>query len=337
MPASRTRLLALALLTALLLLATACGSDGDEAEASRAEANAAETRLAETLNGSVEVPVDPKRVFAIDEYAGAIMLSMGFEPIGALTPYAARVPATILDDAGVETIEAVFGEWNYELVAERDPDLIVLIDPQDPTVFESLSAIAPTVVLPFVAPWRDGLDAVSEATGDADRIERIEAAMEARIEELAATTGERAVLSVLGSGPTFGTFSLGHDTPTSGIIDEAGYGRPVAQDAPATMGAIIPLSPETLGEHDGDVVVALGGDDRFYSIAELTGFPTYAGLPAVADGRSVEALGEIWVNSDPFSMFWVIEDLAAIAAGGSPATFDDLDDRWAAYLQLGDE
>ncbi len=330
MPNNKTRPLAV-LMTAMLVVAS-CGSDADETGGSEAE-----TRPAETVNGSIEVPVDPERVFALDEYAGATILSMGIEPIGAMTPYAARVPATILGDAGVETTEAVFGQWNYEFIAERDPDLIVLIDTQDPTVFESLSEIAPTVVLPFVAPWRDGLDAVAEATGDAERIARIQAAMEARLGELAEATGEDAVLSVLGSGPTFGTFSLGDDTPTSGIIDEAGYGRPAAQRSPATMGAIVPLSPETIGDHDGDVVVALGGDDRFYSIAELTGFPTYGGLAAVADGRSFEALGEIWVNSDPFSMFWVIEDLAAIADGRSPATFDDLDDRWAAYLALGDE
>ncbi|MEM9616247.1 MAG: ABC transporter substrate-binding protein [Actinomycetota bacterium] len=354
----------MALLVTLLLVAAACGgddatsasepasddggaasTDGDAAEAGSAtedgetpeeQAADGDTRVAQTLYGPVEVPISPTRVFALDEYAGAILLSMGIEPIGAFAPYAARVPQAILADAGVPTTEAVFGEWNLELLAEADPDLIVLMDVEDEVAVQSFSEVAPTVVLPFVAPWRDVLAAIGEATGDTVRTAAIEAGMEARIAEAADAADGSTVLSVVATGPSFGTFTIGADTSTAGILDEVGYARPDSQQQPSVAGAIVPMSPETLGDHDGDLLIALGGDARFYSIDELESLPLFASLEAVEDDRWVEALGEIWVNSDPFSMFWVIEDIASIGKGGTPATVEDRQARWEAYLALAD-
>ncbi|MEM9653868.1 MAG: ABC transporter substrate-binding protein [Actinomycetota bacterium] len=355
----------LAVLVALVILAAGCGSEdassasessatetqqtetdqeteqedastSEDGDADDASSSDGETRTVETLYGPVEVPVSPARVFALDEYAGAIMLSMGIEPIGAFAPYAARIPRAILDDAGVETTEAIFGEWNLELLAAADPDLIVLVDVQNEEAVQSFSQIAPAVVLPFVAPWRDVLAAIGEATGDMDRVARIQDGMEARIAEITETVDGSPVFSIVGTGPVFGTFTIGNDTSTAGILDEIGYARPSPQMEPSVVGASLPLSPENLVDHDGDILVGLGGDDSFYSIDELQALPLFASLQAVQNEQWVQALGEIWVNSDPFSMFWVIEDVARISAGEQPGTVDDRQDRWAAYLALAD-
>ncbi|MEM9513360.1 MAG: ABC transporter substrate-binding protein [Actinomycetota bacterium] len=307
-------------------------SDDTSPPAATVEAGA--TRIADTVYGPVEVPVDAERVFALDEYAGAVMLSVGIEPVAAFQPYDAVVSTQLLDEAGVELVPATFGEWNYEAIAAYEPDLIVLTDTQDPAVTEQLSDIAPAVTLPFVAPWRDGFTALGSAAGQEERTDAAVAELEQRLASVAAQA-DGAVMSVLGTGPVFGTYTIGSDTPTAQIIAEAGYARPDTQAEPANLGALFSLSPEVLGDHDGDIVVAYGGNPGFYDADALAALPTYAALPAAQDGRTVEVLGEVWINSDPFSMFWVIEDLAAIADGGQPATLDDVGERWVAFLELG--
>ncbi|MEM9514402.1 MAG: ABC transporter substrate-binding protein [Actinomycetota bacterium] len=291
-------------------------------------------RIAQSLYGDVEVPAAPQRVFAFDEYSGAVLLAAGIEPVGAFSQYFAQLPQQILSDAGVDVQEATYGSWNYEAIATYEPDMIVMID-VDEQVAGALSDIAPTVVLPFTgALWRDALAAIGEATGDTSQATSIAAGIEARIDDIAAGLDDETVLSLLGSGPLFGTYSLGIDVPTGAVIDEAGFTRPAAQQTEATLGALTQLSPEQLGDHDGDVVVIFAGDESWADRPTLEGLPTFGVLPAVTDGRVVEVLGEVWTNSDPFSIFWAVEDLAAIAAGESPGTLDDLDTRWSDYLAL---
>ncbi|MEM9607365.1 MAG: ABC transporter substrate-binding protein [Actinomycetota bacterium] len=360
-PSSNVLRIAL-VLVALSAFAAACGDSDDPTDASSSSPTAtasepattesttdsapatslgepettvsATTRIAETVYGPVEIPAAPERVFALDEYAAANLLSVGIEPVGVFTPYDALVPQAILTDAGIELTDATFGQWNFEAIAALEPDLIVLIDTQNPAVTEQLSEIAPAVTLPFVAPWRDGLSALADVAPDPGVLDELEATLTTRLAEIAEQIEPGTTMSVLGSGPAFGTYSLGGDSPTSDLIVEAGWERPAPQQEPASFGAALILSPEVLGEHDGDVLVALDGDPQFYDVAELEALATYPSLPAVADGRVVTADGAIWFNSDPFSAFWVTEDLAAVAAGGSPATFDDLDERWEAYLEL---
>ncbi|MEM8926240.1 MAG: ABC transporter substrate-binding protein [Actinomycetota bacterium] len=305
-------------------------ADDDTSQA----ATEGETRTVESLYGPVEVPVAPQRVFTLDEYAGAAMIYSGVEPVASFAPFRARIPLAILDRSGVEVTEIAFGEWSVEAIAAIEPDMIVMTDLGDPTLVETLNGVAPTVAVPFIAPWPDIVDAVGGASGRPDVAVNLSDELNARLAELAATAPEASVFSVLASGPQFGTYSIAEGAVGSSVLEQAGYTRPEAQLVPPDFGVSLTLSPETLGDHDGDYVLQLGGDEAFYSVEELQALPTFQGISAVDDGRTGVGLGEIWTSFDPFSVFWMTEDLLAIRAGRAPGTFDDLDRRWEAFLAV---
>lgn len=289
----------------------------------------------DTIWGPVEVPVAPDVIVAVDEYAGLGLLTVGQQPDLVLGPYGATVATALLGEAGVEVTPAVYGDWNYELIAEHAPDVIVLLGGEETAeLYGTLSAIAPTVVLPYVAPWReiaraygDLGDALNGTAGTADRII---AAIEAEVAGVTDTVAGRSV-SVLAGGGSFGTYSLGDDASTSLLLAELGTTRPAAQQLPAQLGVMLPLSNEQLGEHGADVLAMLGGHESFFPVDALQEIPTFD-FAADASGITVEVMGEMWTSSDPFAMWWVITDVAAIESGGAAGTFADAGARWAAYL-----
>ena len=319
---------------------SASGSGSDSASAPATDdagddsASEGATRTVESVYGSVEVPVDPQRIFTLDEYAGAALLANGVEPIGSFATFRARLPIQLLEDADVDVTESVFGDANLEFIAEIDPDMIVYTDFGLPELNDTLSEIAPTVALPFVAPWRDIVAAIATTAGVDDNGAGTIEQLENRIAARSANAAPAATISLLATGPQFGTFTVGIGGVAASILEAAGYGRPDAELAPPDLGVSLSLSPENLGDHDADHVIQLGGDESFYTVDELQALPTFQALPAVQDGRTSVALGEIWTSSDPFSVFWMIEDLAAIQAGEEPGTIDDVDTRWAAFTEL---
>lgn len=294
-------------------------------------------RTVDTIWGDIEIPEQPERVVAIDEYSAVNLLAMGVMPIVAFSPYGATIVGSIAADAGVEVVPATYGEWNLELIASYEPDVITMVGgPETEPFYATLSEIAPTVVVPHVAPWREILDDVGELTGQEERADRLEAALDSEIAALAGSTEPGTSLSVLASGAAFGTFTIGSDAAMSEVLDEVGYARPTIEQQPATTGVLLPTSDEVLDEHDADLIVALSGNDAFYSIDTLTSLPTWPTLSAVVDGAVHETSGEMWTASDPFAVSWVLADLAAIADGTPAGSTASTGDRWTAYLDALD-
>lgn len=288
-----------------------------------------------TIWGPVEVPVAPDVIVAVDEYAALGLLTIGHLPDLVLGPYGATVATALLGEAGVEVTPITYGDWNYELIADRAPDVIVLLGGEETAeLHATLSEIAPTVVLPYVAPWReiagaygDLGDALNGTEGTADRII---AAMETRIDDVGDDVAGRSV-SVLAGGGSFGTYSLGDDASTSLLLAELGMTRPPAQQLPSQLGVMLPLSNEQLGEHGADVLAMLGGHESFFPVDALQQIPTFE-FAADASDVTVEVMGEMWTSSDPFAMWWVISDVEAIGSGNDAGTFADATTRWADYL-----
>ncbi|OMF37524.1 hypothetical protein BK133_05585 [Paenibacillus sp. FSL H8-0548] len=143
----------------LMMLMTACGgankptnTTGNEAAAATentsTEAPAAEvektTRLYSTVNGDVEIPVEPKRIVA-EQYLQTV-LALGVKPVGG-NDYYIENPYTADLVAGIESVGDRSGS-NLEKITSLEPDLIITAT-TDANTYEQLSKIAPTVVIPF--------------------------------------------------------------------------------------------------------------------------------------------------------------------------------------------
>lgn len=146
------------LLVILALVASACGNStgntnkgtantGDNATATASPQPAATTapdafKTVTTINGEIEIPAEPKRIVA-EEYLGSL-IALGTIPVGA--------PGLTLENvyfkealAGV-TDTGTYGKMSPENIIALEPDLIIsgMADS-----YETLSQIAPTVIVPY--------------------------------------------------------------------------------------------------------------------------------------------------------------------------------------------
>lgn len=331
---------ATAVIAALALLA-ACGGDDDPAPGGTTTTGAATgPHVVDTEFGPVEVPADPATVVALDEYAALNALALGVEPALVFASFQSVVGGEVLTDAGIEVVpgSAEAGP-NFEAIAAADPDLILFTtEGAWASNFEELSAIAPSVSMPYDTPWRDVVAFTAEVLDRGAEADVLVAAVESRLAELqAALADDPQSLSILGSsmGLHFGVSSV---SPLARIVDEAGFTRPAAQAdgaADEVFTSAVPLSLETLGDHDADTVAVLSG--AYYDQDVFLEAPTFQALPSVAAGRSVVVDGDLWFGTYPFAVYWLLEDLAAIHAGAGQdgiGTVEDAPARLAAFDEL---
>lgn len=120
------------------------GSAGETAvstDTPKTEAPAPTIRKVATINGEIEIPAAPERI-VVDAYLPTLLL-LGEKPVGAT--------ATDLENVHIQgMIEGIenTGESAPEKIVELNPDLIISAN-SDPELYEKLSKIAPTVILPY--------------------------------------------------------------------------------------------------------------------------------------------------------------------------------------------
>ncbi|MFC5591998.1 ABC transporter substrate-binding protein [Sporosarcina soli] len=108
------------------------------------EQEASATRTYESVKGPVELPLHPERVVVIDQdYVGDV-LATGITPI-ATTGWAFETPYF---EERLKDVESIGDKSSFsiEKVIELEPDLILTYNEEQ---YESLSKIAPTVIIPF--------------------------------------------------------------------------------------------------------------------------------------------------------------------------------------------
>ncbi|MEM9653653.1 MAG: ABC transporter substrate-binding protein [Actinomycetota bacterium] len=327
--------------TESLTSSSQAGEETPAASTTSAADTGDDTRVVETAFGQVEIPVDPQRVIALDEYAAMNIVAVGLEPTAIVgSPFASLVSQDILADLGVavggQSETSGPGFFNFEAIAAAEPDVIVLTaDAAQVPDVETLMEIAPAVVLPYNAPWRDVVGDTGEVFGRTDEAEQVIGALQQRIDEVSDVVADNPLsLSILGEG--FGIlFAVGPEGVLSAVVDEVGIDRPAAQAEGEMMPGAEPfigISPEVIGDHDADIVAVMSG--AFYREEALLDVPTYQTLPAVEAGNSVIVDGDMWFGTHPFAVFWILEDLANLAAGQGADGIGDLSDvpaRWEAY------
>ncbi|MFC9971132.1 ABC transporter substrate-binding protein [Spirillospora sp. NPDC127200] len=175
-----------ALLTAVALAATACGSGGDKDEAGGG------TRIVKADNGEVKVPNAPKRVVATG-YAVPALIETGAPLVGVSSWKRGLPMMSAADRAEYDRLPKVAGEQaaetNYEAIAKAKPDLIVIGVPK-PVLgdidLKRLSSIAPVVAIGPTVPsaWRELSRRQAEAAGSLKGYDDAKAEYEARAGEL---------------------------------------------------------------------------------------------------------------------------------------------------------
>lgn len=295
------------------------------------------TRTVTHMLGDTEVPLEIERWVVLDEYAALSLFTLGIEPTVVFASYGTAVAAAILEAEGIPLQESALGSANVslEVLVSFEPDVIVgTWDAGIDAIYEDLSAIAPTVILPFVEPWRDVLSATGLYFQKEEEAARVVAVIEERIAEVSVLVADDPKsVSILGA---FGemAFTPANEIPLSRIVVETGLTRSAVQaGAPAdpTFSYIVPLSAEVLVDHDADEILLLTG--TVYGTAEpITSTPTFQSLSAVEAGNVTMVSGEMWFGTFGFAVFWILADLQAIVSGeGAVGTDADAHARWSDF------
>lgn len=287
---------------------------------------ATDTRTVRHARGETTVPAAPQRIAVLDESLADSLLALGVTPVASTTYYGlAAYSAHIADRMGGVEILGQYGAPSLERLVALRPELILSDGYTAESVYEQLSAIAPTVVVTdeYSYPL---LRSVARTLGSEDQAEqRIvqyeQTAAQARV-RLAETVGGKSValLRIFGS-----------ELRVEGGI---GYTGPVLWHALGlTPHRLVNLeqwnettSLERIPELDADILLLMPEIDGEAMVSTLQASPLWQQLPAVRSG-SVYTLGGYshWLTygilANERAIADVVETLIGAAEAAAPAAF----------------
>lgn len=332
---TRTRRFAAVLTAAPLALAlAACGGTADaESPAADAETTAAATTVTiEDNHGSVEVPVNPERVVALDNHV--------FETLSAWDVPLVAAPKGIMgdglwpeyteDDAVLDV--GTHREPNLESIVAAEPDLIIG-GYRFSDSYDDIKAQNPDAVVVELHP-REGEEQSDELVRQVEALGQIfdrqdEAAQivadydQAVADAAAAYDGESTVVGLITSGgeisysaPVTGR-SIGTLFPTLGL-------QPAIEQAAEDTSHGDDISVEAIAAANPDWIVVLDrdgagvGEGEYRPAAELIGgSEALAGVTAVAQDQVIYLDPDFYLTEDIQAYTALYEQVAQAFAGAA--------------------
>jgi ABC-type Fe3+-hydroxamate transport system substrate-binding protein len=259
------------------------------------------TRTVTTLLGTYDIPLQPRRVVAIDprtDYEPAVLFGLPVVGYGRSKFWDGRDFAPVTPGATVIEVPL-----SAEVVLKLEPDLIICSG-EDPDgewwPARAMQQIAPVLTTTFTRPWKtdllelggwlERLDIANRAVGEYDAAV---AAMKAKY----AAVLERQKLAVITYSTEYRTFTAfapgsEYSDPKAEIITELGMktiDRALLSDDSFSMENLT----ATLGDVDAIMFCNLGDG----GVADLAEDPLWTRLPAVGGGRVYESKGYSWYGS----------------------------------------
>jgi iron complex transport system substrate-binding protein len=339
---------ALALVAALLALATACGGSSDDSDDGGADGGGASGDGAaapadtfpvaiEHAFGATEIPEEPTSIVTWGWGSADAAIALGvvpaaipFESYGGDDEGVLPWIREAVDEQGAE-LPAVLPnaeEPPFEAIAAAGPDLILAaysgITQDD---YELLSDIAPTVAYPgeaWATPWRDLIEIVGTALGRADQATELLDDIDAQIAAQAEAHPELEGKSVAAVWDTPDSFYV--YKPTDARVEftlDLGLVSAPSVDQLATDESTFyyTLSPERLDELTSDILVSYA--DTEDQSAAFLGSDRGQLMPQVQDGRVAEVVGTEFIAavSPPtaLSLTWGLDEYVEALAAAAQA------------------
>jgi iron complex transport system substrate-binding protein len=271
-------------------------------------------RIVKHALGETCVPARPQRVVALASDAVVNLLSLGFQPVGAVS----NVPSLILDKLTDAEVLGYSEQVNLEQILLLKPDLILAHKWNTEAIYEKLSKIAPTVVDDRkIGEWKKTFALHAEALGMTDKAKQLMAQYDQRVERFQAQMGEQlkqTSISLIGVYPE-GIFIFFQNSFGGTILQDIGLPRPPAQirENSRLIGEMI--SKELMHYADGDVVFAWSYSDTLATMRSaqdklnrLKSDPLWLKLDAVEQDR-VYQVGDHWTIGSPLTANLVLDDL----------------------------
>jgi len=246
----------------------------------------AQTRTVTDANGTVEVPLEPKRIVSLHdtsithpliELGAPVLASAGrLDPDG--TPYLRGVRdlrGEGFSDHGI-TFIGTFNQLDAERIAALAPDLIIA-PPWQQEMLPGLEKIAPVVTI----PWSDAGNMkvyrlIAETVGREDQFERMLKRYQDRVDQVREWLGDAGAIHITTLQAWDGQVTLYRDYGgLSQVLRDIGFGMPDQLQGQESQS--MSLSPELLPELDADFII-----DTFE--------PNFGGAPGSPAARMEQAL-----------------------------------------------
>jgi iron complex transport system substrate-binding protein len=124
--------------------------------------------------GKTLAPKSPQRIFALDLIPAEVLISLNLPPIGLASPW---LPEVVAEAALEMTFLRTAQDLNLEVILALEPDLIIgsRLVGDDPTLYEQVSRIAPTVILrdDAFAYWQQLTDDLASLLDIPERAEEV--------------------------------------------------------------------------------------------------------------------------------------------------------------------
>ncbi|MDN4602518.1 ABC transporter substrate-binding protein [Paenibacillus sp. F6_3S_P_1C] len=274
------------------------------------ENSAAETQVISTVNGDVEIPVNPKRI--VTQGYLADFLALGVKPVGA-PDYELESPYVLDLVEGVADIGRIDG-GSVEKILSIQPDLIVTVG-GDEKLNEQYRKIAPTLIIPYGT--YDNVH--EEITAFGKIINKQKEAQDWLSQfEVKVKTAKESIQGLVKEGTTFSNFSLfgkewyingdGVNRGGQAIYQQLGLKAPdiVQKELIDQDKDTVAISEEKLADYAGDYIfldLSNGG-----SLDE--GSPVWSSLDAVKNNRVFKLDGERFWPYDPLAVEAQVQEIA---------------------------
>ena len=289
--------LTLVAVTAIALLASACGSTSDTPPPSSGQAAAFPARV-EHKYGTTEIQRPPARVVTLGLSDQDAVLALGVRPVGAIDWFGERPygqwPWT--KDLWGDTLPEVVGQrddYNFEKIIGLKPDLIIgLYSGMTREQYDTLSKIAPTVAQPkgfadYAAPWPDLTRMTGRALGAEARANELIAAIDRRFAavraEHPAWAGKSVAVVDAYEPGKYAVFTA--TDPKARFLTQLGYTVPDASAKAAGGNTAAEISSERLDLVDVDRLVFLTSDPA--AEPRVKADQVYRGLRVARENRAL--------------------------------------------------
>ncbi len=247
-------------------------------------------RTIPAANGDITIAAPPQRIVATsDWYEVDYLMAVGVEPIlyGYTNRYGLGI-APWLSEVGGDKLESFpMPEEGpaLELIAAKQPDLIIADPYFAETIADQLAAIATTVAIPTPYTgsnnWREGQIVVGQAVG-----KEAEAAEAIAVTEQLAAAGKAELASLAGRKVTI-AYATEYNGGSLFFSEPGSQESTIVEDLGLTF---FPLGPDNTPQSmelvgnltEADILISY---DNFNGPAILEANPLFQQLPAVKEGR----------------------------------------------------
>lgn len=201
----RWKYIIMAAMLLIVAVLTACGTIGEETagqENSEPTPADEDTRTIEHEMGETEISGTPEKVVALEFSFVDNLASLGISPIGiADDGDEERIIAPIREKIGEYTSVGTRKQPSLEVISSLQPDLIIADMQRHKDIYDQLSEIAPTIILPSLAADYEGVidsfEIVSQTVGMEEEGQAVLEAHKEKMEELRAKVPEDEERTVL--------------------------------------------------------------------------------------------------------------------------------------------